>query len=82
MASTDVTELVENALQSENDELFKTICCDFTKKLQSCCFLVGQEFSAQIGKTLHRDIDAEAYLPQYAKAVSGKNVKKRCIALR
>ena len=77
MASTDVTKLVENALQSENDDLLKTICCDLAKKLQSCDFLVGQEFSTQIGKTLYRDFDAETYIPQYAK--SGK---KRCIALR
>ena len=60
MASTDVTaERVENALQNENVDLLKRICCDLTKKLQSCDFLVGQEFSEQIGKTLHRGIDAE-----------------------
>lgn len=80
MASTDVTaELVENALQNENVDLLKRICCDLTKKLQSCDFLVGQEFSEQIGKTLHRDIDAETYIPQHAKSGSGK---KRCTALR
>lgn len=81
MASTDVTaELVENALQNENVDLLKRICCDLTKKLQSCDFLVGQEFSEQdIVKTLHRDIDAETYIPQHAKSGSGK---KRCTALR
>ena len=57
MASTDVTaELVENALQNENFDMLKRICCDLTKKLQSCDFLVGQEFFEQIGRTLHRDI--------------------------
>ena len=49
-ASTDVTELVENTLLSENDELLMTICYDLTKKLQSCGFLVGQEFLAQIAR--------------------------------
>ena len=56
MASTDVTKLVVNVLQSENDDLLKTmICCDLAKKLQSCDFLVGQEFS------MYWDFDVETY---------------------
>ena len=48
-------------------------------KLQSYDFLVGQEFSTQIGKTLYRDFDAETYIPHYAKAFSGMEL---CIVLR
>ena len=86
MASNDVTKLVENALQSGNDELLERVFSDLSKKLDlPSLYLTGEEISAQVGKTLFRDLDAEAYIPKNVanlKTVKvGDTEKRRCIAL-
>ena len=86
MASNDATKLVENALQSGNDELLETVFSDLSKKLDlPSLYLTGEEISAQVGKSVFRDLDAEEYLPKNVvnlKTVhAGDTEKRRCIAL-
>ena len=62
MASNDVTKLVENALQSGNVELLETLFSALSKTLELRSYQTGEEIAAQVGKTLYRDVDAEAYI--------------------
>lgn len=82
MASiNDVAKLVENALQSGNDKLLNDLFNDLSKALPST-YLTGEEISAQVGKTVYRDIDAETYIPKTARDSAERRKWKNYIALR
>ena len=57
MASiNDVAKLVEDALQSRNNELLSTLFSDLSKTLEKVLYVSNVEILARVGKAVFRDI--------------------------
>ena len=78
MASTNFIERVASALEKNDDGLLRQIYRDLSTKIQSYAVLTNRELDAQIGKTLLRNLDAEAYIPKYAKRFQGATAHTFC----
>ena len=57
-----------SALEKNDDRLLRQIYRDLPTKIKSYAALTNWELHAQIGKTSHRNLYVEAYIPKYAQA--------------